>query len=112
MRRLMTFLFRSSIVLALFAAISYSPAPAGACPPYDRTITYYNNCASGKTELGWNERSCSCGTVQSGTQDGLFKMVDDVYCDSGDEVITYWGRCNYGDPWEQLSDFDACPNHC
>ena len=112
MRKLTKVLIRSSVVLVLFAAVSYSPTPAGACPPFDRTITYFNNCGSGKTEIGWHERGCSCGSAQSGTQDGLFKIVDDVYCDGSDEVITYWGRCNYGDPWEVLPDENACPNHC
>jgi hypothetical protein len=113
MRKLTKVLIRSSVVLLLFAAVSYSPTPAGACPPFDRLVIYYDNCTSGKTEVGRTERSCSCGTVSSGTLDGLFKIVDDVYCDSsGDEVITYWGRCNYGDPWEQLPDENACPNHC
>ena len=112
MNRLMTILFRSTIILALVAAISYSSSPAEACPPFDRLVTWYDNCSSGKTEVGWHDRFCGCGSSQSGTQDGLFKVVDDTYCESGDEVITYWGRCNYGDPWEQLGDIDACPNHC
>jgi hypothetical protein len=112
MHKLTKILFRSMIVMALFAAISYSPTPAGACPPFDRLITYYNNCTSGKTEVGWHYRSCGCGSSQSGTQDGLFKTIDDTNCETSEETITYWGRCNYGDPWEQLSDIDACPNHC
>ncbi|MEA2342525.1 MAG: hypothetical protein QOF63_694 [Thermoanaerobaculia bacterium] len=112
MRKLTKILFRSMLVISLFAAISYSPTPAGACPPYDRLITYYDNCTSGKTEVGWHELFCGCGSAQSGTQTGLFKVDDVVYCDSSDEVVTYWGRCNYGDPWEQLGDIDACPNHC
>ena len=112
MRKLTTILFRSIIVLVLFAAVSYSPTPAGACPPFDRYITYYDNCTSGKTEVGWSYRSCGCGFESGGTQDGLFKIIDDTSCDSSGETITYWGRCNYGDPWEQLGDENACPNHC
>jgi hypothetical protein len=112
MRKLTTILFRSLIVLVLFAAVSYSPTPAGACPPYDRYIIYYNNCTSGKTEVGWHEQTCTCSSNQGGTQDGLFKSVEDIYCDGSDDVTTYWGRCNYGDPWEQVAGENDCPNDC
>jgi hypothetical protein len=112
MSKPMTILFRALIVLVLVGAATYSPTPAAACPPFENLTIWYNNCGAGKTEVGWHDRFCNCGSTQSGMQDGLFKEVHFINCDTDEDTVTYYGRCNYGDPWEVLAGPDDCPNHC
>jgi hypothetical protein len=112
MRNIRKAVVRTFIALSILAALSYSPAPAGACPPFERYEEFFDNCQS-RTQIGWIDRNCYCGTTSSGVTNGLYRVDHFIDCNTLDEYATiYYGRCNPGDAWTQLSGPDACPNWC
>jgi hypothetical protein len=106
-------LLRLLVVCVVLGEIAYSPAPAMACPNFERYEVYYNDCAS-KTEIGTIDRGCSCGTAYTGTTtNSLYRIDYFIDCDTHDVYnVIYYGRCNPGDSWTILSGPDACPNWC
>jgi hypothetical protein len=112
MSRLKMIMLRSLLVLCVVGAVTFSPTPAAACPPFENLTIWYNSCGAGKTAVGWHDRFCGCGSAQSGVQNGLFKEVHFIDCETQDDTVYYYGRCNYGDPWQLLAGIDDCPNGC
>jgi hypothetical protein len=112
MSRLHLLLKRFAVAMVVALIVSYSPTPAGACPPFDRYEAIYDYCLS-TNQIGYIYRGCSCGTETGGLTNGLYRIDTLSYCDSGEEFSTeYYGRCNPGDAWTKLADGTSCPNWC
>jgi hypothetical protein len=103
---------RGLVVVTLVAALSYSPMPLGACPPFERYEEYFSYCPDGDL-IGTIDRTCGCSTITTGTTNGLYRIDHFLTCDTQDEYLTiYYGRCNTGAAWTQLSGPEACNNPC
>jgi len=112
MRKYSRILFRSLAALVILAAVSYSPAQVGACPPFGRFDTYYDYGWT-LNQIGWHDRDCGCGSYSGGSFNGLWKVSDFYDCDYQEVYNTeYWGRCNPGDGWTLMSGPTDYPNWC
>ena len=112
MRKSRRIVFRSLAALIVLAALSYSPTPVGACPPFERYEHFYDHWIN-PTEIGYWDRDCYCGTTSGGSTAGLWRMDEFIDCDTLDVYQTvYYGRCNPGDSWTMMSGPTDYPNWC
>ena len=80
-------------LIVLLGATTFAPA-AHASPGYIRLVTYYEGCGSSAYAVGWATRDCNGNWTYTGTQAGHWKEVEDVGCETSDDIINYYQLCN------------------